>query len=225
MVDVTGWIAIAAFLFFIIIIIVYLASVTIQPYQQGIFTVWGSYKGLLNPGYNFITPIAGVIKVDLRTQVLEVPRARGHQGQLTHERRRSFTSRSSTYRRRTRCSPCRTTTSPPWRSPRRRSGRSSATWSSMRSSTTASGSTHGSGYPRPGHRPQSPMLRRSRSRRSTPSARPRPRWRNKPRPNASGGPRFCARTVKKRSAILVGRGSEALPEILQAEGVRQSKIL
>src|ERR1700730_5576357 len=74
MVDFTGWIVITGLLLLAIIFVVYLGSVTVQPYQQAIWTVWGSFKGLLNPGYNFINPIARVIKVDLRTQVLEVPR-------------------------------------------------------------------------------------------------------------------------------------------------------
>jgi regulator of protease activity HflC (stomatin/prohibitin superfamily) len=46
----------------------------IQPYQQGIVTIFGSYKRLLNPGFNVVSPIASVVKLDLRTQVLEVPR-------------------------------------------------------------------------------------------------------------------------------------------------------
>jgi len=46
----------------------------ILPYQQGIVTLLGSYKRLLNPGFNVVNPIAQVVKLDLRTQVLEVPR-------------------------------------------------------------------------------------------------------------------------------------------------------
>jgi regulator of protease activity HflC (stomatin/prohibitin superfamily) len=46
----------------------------ILPYQQGIVTMLGSYKRLINPGLNFVSPIAQVVKLDLRTQVLEVPR-------------------------------------------------------------------------------------------------------------------------------------------------------
>ncbi|MGA8663850.1 MAG: SPFH domain-containing protein [Thermoplasmata archaeon] len=47
---------------------------TIQPYQQGIVTLLGSYKRMLNPGFNVVSPLAQVLKIDLRTQVLEVPR-------------------------------------------------------------------------------------------------------------------------------------------------------
>jgi regulator of protease activity HflC (stomatin/prohibitin superfamily) len=46
----------------------------INPYEQGIVILFGSFKRLLNPGLNFVIPLASVIKVDLRTQVLEVPR-------------------------------------------------------------------------------------------------------------------------------------------------------
>jgi regulator of protease activity HflC (stomatin/prohibitin superfamily) len=47
---------------------------SIAPYQQGIVTRLGSYKGIINPGPNFVSPISFVVKIDLRTQVLEVPR-------------------------------------------------------------------------------------------------------------------------------------------------------
>jgi len=47
---------------------------TVQPYQQGVVTLLGSYKRIINPGLNWISPIATVLKIDLRTQVLEVPR-------------------------------------------------------------------------------------------------------------------------------------------------------
>ena len=46
----------------------------IAPYQQGIVTILGSYRKLINPGFNVVSPLATVIKIDLRTQVLEVPR-------------------------------------------------------------------------------------------------------------------------------------------------------
>ncbi len=47
---------------------------TIQPYQQGIVTLLGSYKRMINPGFNLVSPLSVVLKLDLRTQVLEVPR-------------------------------------------------------------------------------------------------------------------------------------------------------
>lgn len=57
-----------------LLIILYRAIYTIAPYQQGIVTYLGSYKRLINPGFNMVNPLAAVLKVDLRTQVLEVPR-------------------------------------------------------------------------------------------------------------------------------------------------------
>ncbi len=47
---------------------------TVQPYQQGLVTLLGSYKRMIDPGAHWINPIARVQKIDLRTQVLEIPR-------------------------------------------------------------------------------------------------------------------------------------------------------
>ena len=47
---------------------------TVQPYQQGIVTLLGSYKRMINPGFNMVSPLSRVLKIDLRTQVREVPR-------------------------------------------------------------------------------------------------------------------------------------------------------
>ncbi len=47
----------------------------IQPYEQGIYIKLGNFQGVLNPGVNIVYPfISQVIKLDLRTQVLDVPR-------------------------------------------------------------------------------------------------------------------------------------------------------
>jgi regulator of protease activity HflC (stomatin/prohibitin superfamily) len=47
----------------------------IQPYEQGLWVVLGKYRGKKNPGFNWVYPlISQVVKLDLRTQVLEVPR-------------------------------------------------------------------------------------------------------------------------------------------------------
>jgi regulator of protease activity HflC (stomatin/prohibitin superfamily) len=47
----------------------------VQPYQQGLYIMLGNYKRVLNPGVNFVAPLVSqVIKIDLRTQVLDVPR-------------------------------------------------------------------------------------------------------------------------------------------------------
>ena len=63
-------------LILIAIIIIALTGVRIvQPYEQGLWIVLGRYKGKLNPGFNWVYPlISQVVKLDLRTQVLDVPR-------------------------------------------------------------------------------------------------------------------------------------------------------
>ncbi len=47
---------------------------SIQPYETALVTVFGSYRGYLQSGFNLVSPVAKVVRVDLRTQVLEVPR-------------------------------------------------------------------------------------------------------------------------------------------------------
>ncbi len=47
----------------------------IQPYEQGLLIVLGNFRRVLNPGFNMVPPlISQVIKMDLRTQVMDVPR-------------------------------------------------------------------------------------------------------------------------------------------------------
>ncbi len=71
---------ISSLVFAIFIILVVVALVAsgiriIQPYEQGLWIVLGRYKGKLNPGLNWVYPLVSqVIKIDLRTQVLDVPR-------------------------------------------------------------------------------------------------------------------------------------------------------
>ncbi len=74
MVDPVELTLIAIFVVAIILILINRSVYQIQPYQNGIVTLLGSYKRILNPGLNFVSPLALVIKIDLRTQVLEVPR-------------------------------------------------------------------------------------------------------------------------------------------------------
>jgi regulator of protease activity HflC (stomatin/prohibitin superfamily) len=59
---------------FIAILLFIKAIHFIQPYQQGVVTRFGSFRGVINPGLNRINPLSLVVRVDLRTQVLEVPR-------------------------------------------------------------------------------------------------------------------------------------------------------
>ncbi len=72
--DYTGVIVGVVLAFILLLVILTRMIYTIQPYQQGIVTLLGSYKRMINPGFNLVSPLANVLKIDLRTQVLEVPR-------------------------------------------------------------------------------------------------------------------------------------------------------
>ncbi|HXQ93724.1 MAG TPA: SPFH domain-containing protein [Thermoplasmata archaeon] len=74
MVDIVTESFLIAVVVFILIILLIRSANSIQPYQQGVVTIFGSYKRLINPGLTFISPVATVVRMDLRTQVLEVPR-------------------------------------------------------------------------------------------------------------------------------------------------------
>jgi regulator of protease activity HflC (stomatin/prohibitin superfamily) len=74
MVDYTLYFVIGILAFIILLVILTRAIYTIQPYQQGVVTLLGSYKRIINPGFNVVSPLSAVLKIDLRTQVLEVPR-------------------------------------------------------------------------------------------------------------------------------------------------------
>jgi regulator of protease activity HflC (stomatin/prohibitin superfamily) len=46
----------------------------VRPYEQGIYMRLGRYVRVLNQGFNYVTPLVNeVVKIDLRTQVLDVP--------------------------------------------------------------------------------------------------------------------------------------------------------
>ena len=65
---------ITVFLIIAIVIIFALGVVIIQPYQQGLTIRLGRYTGRMNPGFRWVVPmITQVVKLDLRTQVMDVP--------------------------------------------------------------------------------------------------------------------------------------------------------
>jgi len=71
------WLVILLAIVLILAIIAIAASSVkiIAPYEQGIKVVLGTYRGLMHPGVNFVIPfVTDVIRMDLRTQVLDVPR-------------------------------------------------------------------------------------------------------------------------------------------------------
>lgn len=61
----------------IVVLILFLFAkgvVIIQPYQKGLAIRLGTYTGQLNPGFKWVVPfITSVVKLDLRTQVIDVP--------------------------------------------------------------------------------------------------------------------------------------------------------
>ncbi len=66
----------AILILFVVVVLFMLAVRIIQPYEQGLKVVLGKYKPPpLNPGFNLVAPlVTQVTKLDLRTQVLDVPR-------------------------------------------------------------------------------------------------------------------------------------------------------
>jgi regulator of protease activity HflC (stomatin/prohibitin superfamily) len=61
----------------IIVILLVLSSGVriIRPYEQGVYMRLGKFMRILNMGFNYVTPlISEVVKLDLRMQVLDVPR-------------------------------------------------------------------------------------------------------------------------------------------------------
>jgi regulator of protease activity HflC (stomatin/prohibitin superfamily) len=63
--------------FILLAVIFYIASkslVVVEPYEQGLQIRLGQYIGRMNPGLRLIIPfLTSVVKLDLRTQVMDVP--------------------------------------------------------------------------------------------------------------------------------------------------------
>jgi len=74
--DIIGIVVGIVILLIIAIIGILLTSIKIiQPYEQGLLIVLGNFRRRLNPGLNLVPPlISRVVKLDLRTQTLDVPR-------------------------------------------------------------------------------------------------------------------------------------------------------
>ncbi|MDX1535010.1 MAG: SPFH domain-containing protein, partial [Thermoplasmata archaeon] len=67
--------ALTLLVLFVVIVLFITAVRIVQPYEQGLAIRLGKFKRVLNPGFNLVAPlITQVIKLDLRTQVLDVPR-------------------------------------------------------------------------------------------------------------------------------------------------------
>jgi len=69
-------ILILVFLAIVSVLVVIVSGVKIvKPYQQAVYMRLGKYVRVLNQGLNFVVPLINeVVKLDLRTQVLDVPR-------------------------------------------------------------------------------------------------------------------------------------------------------
>ncbi len=69
---------IVVFLVLAVIVVLAVTSSSIKiitPYEQGIYMRLGKYMRVLNQGVNFVAPMINtVVRIDLRTQVLDVPR-------------------------------------------------------------------------------------------------------------------------------------------------------
>ena len=66
---------ITVFLIIVIIIIFARGVVIVQPYEQGLQIRLGRYMGRMNPGFRWVVPLITVVKkLDLRTEVMDVPR-------------------------------------------------------------------------------------------------------------------------------------------------------
>jgi regulator of protease activity HflC (stomatin/prohibitin superfamily) len=75
MVEAEIWIGITILVVVFVVVLLGSAIRIIQPWEQGLLIVLGRFKRTLHSGYNLVPPmISNVIKVDLRTQVLDVPR-------------------------------------------------------------------------------------------------------------------------------------------------------
>lgn len=70
-----AWATLMIFIILVLIAVLMTGVRIIQPYQQALLTVLGTYKRLLNPGFNWVYPLVSkTIYLDLRTQVIDVPR-------------------------------------------------------------------------------------------------------------------------------------------------------
>ena len=59
----------------VIVVILMTTIVQVEQYETGVALRLGKFYGMLNPGWNFVVPlITQVFKVDLRIQVLDIPR-------------------------------------------------------------------------------------------------------------------------------------------------------
>lgn len=71
------WLTVGLLIFIIVAVLVIMGSGVriVRPYEQAIYMRLGRFVKVLDQGFNFVAPlISEVVKIDLRTQVLDVPR-------------------------------------------------------------------------------------------------------------------------------------------------------
>jgi len=73
--DATIVIVLAILVIFVIVVCVASGVKIVQPYEQAIYMRLGKFVRVLNQGLNFVCPLINqVVKLDLRTEVLDVPK-------------------------------------------------------------------------------------------------------------------------------------------------------
>ena len=73
--DVGSFFVLLIILVVVTIVILSTTIVQIEHYESGVALRLGKFYAMLNPGWNFVVPLITVVfKIDLRIQVLDVPR-------------------------------------------------------------------------------------------------------------------------------------------------------
>lgn len=70
MTDPTGFIVLALVFAVILLVLLWRSITTIAPDEVGVVVFLGSYRGLVRPGFNLVSPLAHVIPVKLSTRTL-----------------------------------------------------------------------------------------------------------------------------------------------------------
>jgi len=72
---VVEWIIVGSIALALVLLLLVSGLRVIQPYEQGLYVFLGKYRGKLNTGLNFVIPFGSkVVRMDMRTQVMDVPR-------------------------------------------------------------------------------------------------------------------------------------------------------
>lgn len=73
--DVGSFFVLLLILIVVTVVILWTTIIQIEQYEAGVALRLGKFYAMLNPGWNFVVPLITVVfKIDLRIQVLDVPR-------------------------------------------------------------------------------------------------------------------------------------------------------